>query len=378
MSSSRARSHLPSTTSTPSPPPARPAASCARRRSNVTDGTLNLEFLRGVQNPDVSAIEIIAAGSSSALAVSANGPEQRGCSRSSPFRAGGTGTVSQPPQFEVIVDGVSLGIRSVTNPLATFNVNNDANFQNYSFSFDGPAPNSVDIRYLNNGTSSGIDRNLYIDYITLNGTKLEAEVDGFFTTLNPASQATLGGARESLYVNGTLSFDDLPGASSRRSGRDPAGAARPEDERDLRTRDRRLGGAADHGRRRQHPRLELLGGLVPGREHRGQEDLRHLHRRARRALSRFGLRPRRRRWRQRHQALGDRLGREAPAPTSAGTGYFLPGPNPLPNTTGTGKASNGGFEGRDGQVQRRRQRRLPERREGRPSPATWTRTRSPA
>ena len=67
-------------------------------------------------------------------------------------RAGGTGTVSQPPQFEVIVDGVSLGIRSVTNPLATFNVNNDANFQNYSFSFDGPAPNSVDIRYLNNGT----------------------------------------------------------------------------------------------------------------------------------------------------------------------------------------------------------------------------------
>ena len=59
----------------------------------------------------------------------------------------------------------------------------------------------------------------------------------------------------------------------------------------------------------------------------------------------FGLRPRRRRRRQRHQALGDRLGREAPAPTSTGTGYFLPGPNPLPNTTGTGKASNGGFEG---------------------------------
>ena len=28
-----------------------------------------------------------------------------------------------------------------------------------------------------------------------------------------------------------------------------------------------------------------------------------------------------------------------------GTGYFLPGPNPLPNTTGTGKASNGGYEG---------------------------------
>ena len=42
----------------------------------------------------------------------------------------------------------------------------------------------------------------------------------------------------------------------------------------------------------------------------GPRNLRHLHRRARRALSRFGLRPRRRRRRQRHQALGGQLGRE--------------------------------------------------------------------
>ena len=34
---------------------------------NVTDGTLNLELLRGEQNPDVSAIEIIAAASASTL-----------------------------------------------------------------------------------------------------------------------------------------------------------------------------------------------------------------------------------------------------------------------------------------------------------------------
>ena len=188
---------------------------------NVTDGTLNLEFLRGVQNPDVSAIEIIAAASASTLAAGTAEPDgtdalavtAAATTNTLVVRAGGTGTVSQPPQFEVIVDGVSLGIRSVTNPLATFNVSNDANFRNYSFSFDGPAPDSVDIRYFNNGTSSGIDRNLYVDYITLNGTKYEVEVDGFFTPHNPASQATLGGARESLYVNGTLSFDDLPGAS---------------------------------------------------------------------------------------------------------------------------------------------------------------------
>ena len=104
---------------------------------------------------------------------------------------------------------MSLGIRSVTNPLATFNVNNDANFQNYSFSFYGPAPRPCEIRFFNDGTSSGIDRNLYVDYITLNGSRLE--VGG--RRLLHAGQSELcrcGGARESLYVNGTLTFDDLP------------------------------------------------------------------------------------------------------------------------------------------------------------------------
>ena len=37
------------------------------------------------------------------------------------------------------------------------------------------------IRFFNNGTSEGgINRNLYVDYITLNGTKARShEVDGF-------------------------------------------------------------------------------------------------------------------------------------------------------------------------------------------------------
>ena len=270
----------------------------------VTDGALTLEFLRGLQNPDVSAIEIIVAdeppanvapviaaiadislneGQSASFAVSASDGDADpldlsvvvtrnsdgavvnpadyvftdngngtgsfawvtdsadagiytatvtaddgtatdtetvgitvadvpvGGSNTLLIRAGGTGTAALPPQFEVLVDGVSLGITSITTPLAgSFNPALDANYQNYSFNFAGAAPGNVSIRYFNDGTSTGIDRNLFVDYINLNGTVYESETAGFFTTLNPANQAALGGAREGFYVNGTLGFSGLP------------------------------------------------------------------------------------------------------------------------------------------------------------------------
>jgi hypothetical protein len=123
-------------------------------------------------------------------------------------RAGGTGTAAVPPQFEVLVDGVSLGVRSITSPIAPpFAINKDANYQDYGFTFAGPAPDTVQIRYLNDGTSGGINRDLFVDYIKLNGTTYESEVDGFFQPNNPNSP--LGGPRQSLYVNGVLTFDEL-------------------------------------------------------------------------------------------------------------------------------------------------------------------------
>ena len=62
---------------------------------NVTDGTLNLEFLRGVQNPDVSAIEIIAAASASTLAPAPTSPKARTL-RPSPRRPRRTRSWSAP------------------------------------------------------------------------------------------------------------------------------------------------------------------------------------------------------------------------------------------------------------------------------------------
>ncbi len=125
-------------------------------------------------------------------------------------RAGGTGTGAIPPQFEVFADGVSLGLRSITAPVeaTSFNTQNDALFQDYAFAFSGPAPETVGIRYLNDGTTGGINRNLYVDYIDVNGQRFESEAAGFFTPNN--QNPALGGARESLFVNGTLVFDELP------------------------------------------------------------------------------------------------------------------------------------------------------------------------
>jgi hypothetical protein len=127
-------------------------------------------------------------------------------------RAGGNGTVAAPPQFEVFADGVSLGVRSITAPLEQsggFNVTNDALFQDYVFNFAGASPSNVTIVYSNDGTSTGgINRDLVVDYIDLNGSVFESEVAGFFTPNN--GNTALGGAREKLFVNGQLVFDNLP------------------------------------------------------------------------------------------------------------------------------------------------------------------------
>jgi Ca-dependent carbohydrate-binding module xylan-binding len=124
-------------------------------------------------------------------------------------RAGGNGSVSAPPQFEVFANGVSLGIASILNPKTTvgFNVNDDSLFQDYVFQFTGASPTDVDIDFFNDGTTDGVNRDLVVDYINVDGTVYESEIDGFFTPDN--GNMSLGGPREKLFVNGVLAFDEL-------------------------------------------------------------------------------------------------------------------------------------------------------------------------
>ncbi len=126
-------------------------------------------------------------------------------------KVGGNGAGSNTPMYEAFADGVSLGVRSVLDPvpgtMADFDVNDDSLFQIDTFHFSGAAPSTIDIVYFNNGKIDDQPRNLVLDNIELNGTALEAEVDGFFSREdgNPLGE----GPREKLFWNGTVTFDDL-------------------------------------------------------------------------------------------------------------------------------------------------------------------------
>jgi Ca2+-binding RTX toxin-like protein len=123
-------------------------------------------------------------------------------------RAGGTGTPALAPMFEVIADGVSLGVRSVSDPVedSVFDVEDEDLYQDYLFYFSGPV-HTLEIVYFNDGSSSGIDRSIAVDSVELLSMTLESEVDGFFTPDNDDPNVT--GAVELLPVNGRLAFDVL-------------------------------------------------------------------------------------------------------------------------------------------------------------------------
>jgi Ca-dependent carbohydrate-binding module xylan-binding/Protein of unknown function (DUF1565) len=124
-------------------------------------------------------------------------------------RAGGRGTESAAPEFEVFANGVSLGRRAIEAPESSsgFDVSDDALFRDYAFEFTGPAPEQVEIEYLNDGRTGELNRDLAVDYIKLDGAVYETEQDGWFTPDN--GKETLAGSNEILYVNGVLSFDEL-------------------------------------------------------------------------------------------------------------------------------------------------------------------------
>ena len=123
-------------------------------------------------------------------------------------RAGGNGAIAEPPTFEVFADGKFLGVRNIVSPKLTpgFDLSDDSLFQDYTFSVDGPVE-SVEIVFLNDIIFDGVDVNLMVDFISVNGQVFEAEVDGFFTRENGDPPS---GPREELFWAGTLRFDNLP------------------------------------------------------------------------------------------------------------------------------------------------------------------------
>lgn len=124
-------------------------------------------------------------------------------------RVGGAGTAGDPPKFRLLVDGVSQGVGSVSSPLSAgpFKRNDDSLYEDVAFDLSGPVADSIEIVFFNDGRSGGVDRNLYIDYIDVNGARLEAETEA--RVIADSGNARLGGAREDINVNGVMIFDDV-------------------------------------------------------------------------------------------------------------------------------------------------------------------------
>lgn len=123
-------------------------------------------------------------------------------------RAGGQGAVGQPPLFEVLVDGQSLGTRAVSDPVqGSFARNNDALYDDFVFNLAAAPTSTVEVMFFNDGNQGGQDRNLFIDFIEIDGVVIEVETGGVVIPDNPNSP--LGGSREDMLVNATMLFDDL-------------------------------------------------------------------------------------------------------------------------------------------------------------------------
>ena len=117
------------------------------------------------------------------------------------------------PEFDLYVDGAKVGSRTVSHAdAAAF----DRDFEAFVFQIDGPAPDSIGIRFTNDRGRApygpGEDVNLFIDRIEVDGRTFQAETDGYVTASNRAAAARLDwdGAREDMLSNGEMLFDDLP------------------------------------------------------------------------------------------------------------------------------------------------------------------------
>jgi Ca2+-binding RTX toxin-like protein len=109
-------------------------------------------------------------------------------------------------QFTVKVDGVNVG----TYTAHAAHGSGQWEDVTVTGNFGAAGPNKVDVTFLNDAWGGGWpnDRNLYVDYIDVNGHKVRGESQ---------ASATVNGSAAALYGNGTLSFDthgSAPAASS--------------------------------------------------------------------------------------------------------------------------------------------------------------------
>jgi hypothetical protein len=93
--------------------------------------------------------------------------------------------------------------------VATFSPANDALFDNFVFTVTGPiAPQSVVVTFLNDGATGGVNRDLWLDFIEVDGARFETETTALNVfDLNGVEQQIVG--REAMFRNGSMVFDDL-------------------------------------------------------------------------------------------------------------------------------------------------------------------------
>lgn len=134
--------------------------------------------------------------------VAPDGPEPE--TQTVIVRAAGTGGVA--PQFQLVIDGDVVDTFAITTPVTNSAARQGGLvFEDFTFSYEAEnGPGTVDIVYFNNANDGpDLDRNLYVDKITVNSVVLESEVDGVLTYNN----GVVVGPTETIFKNGTLAFE---------------------------------------------------------------------------------------------------------------------------------------------------------------------------
>ncbi len=127
-------------------------------------------------------------------------------------RAAGTGLSGDAPAFDVWVDGARRDGFSIVNPRKSVDANDDSHFRDYVVKYYGQTPDKIAIKFLNDGTVGGVDKNLWIDWVQTGGARYEAETDGLYK--HPYGQSRT----EGMWWNGEMLFDVGGGAKGGSSG----------------------------------------------------------------------------------------------------------------------------------------------------------------
>ncbi len=129
------------------------------------------------------------------------------------IHATGSGGPVAMPEFAVFADGVEIGsgrISVARNVCLVDIAEGSPLYERFEFTAGPDLPDSLEIRFANNGRDpvSGRDLDLSVDRIEIGDRTYQSEKDGWFVALKPVFSGH-DGYRETLFVNGSLHFDDL-------------------------------------------------------------------------------------------------------------------------------------------------------------------------